>query len=249
MSSSTLSPEFTLTSIAFFGRTFEEYLGFFALRPHNLRGRRILDVAAGPSSFTAEARGRGLDATAVDPLYGLSAEALSIYVDADYRRVVGEMRRSASLLHFGTFSDVDAAEASRRSAAARFLADYEAGFAQGRYVGGSLPRLPFADRSFDTVLSAHFLFTYCRHFDFDFHLEGCAELARVSAGEVRVHPLCGPDTRPYPELSRLRSGLKARGIRSGVVIVPPQLFGGNNATLVLKPVNPSTRRARAASRS
>jgi SAM-dependent methyltransferase len=235
MSSSILSPEFKLTSVAFFGRTLEEYLGFFALKPPTLRGRRILDVAAGPSSFTAEARSRGIEATAVDPLYGLSAEALSIYVDADYRRVVGEMRRSVSLLHFGGFADIDAAEASRRSAATRFLADYEAGFAQGRYVGGALPRLPFANRSFDLVLSAHFLFTYCRHFDFSFHLEGCAELARVSAGEVRIHPLCGPDTRPYPELTRLRSDLETRGIRSDIVMVPPQLFGGNNATLILNP--------------
>jgi len=42
-------------SVSFFGRTFEEYTRFFALDPAALRRLAVLDVAAGPSSFTAEA--------------------------------------------------------------------------------------------------------------------------------------------------------------------------------------------------
>ena len=75
--------------------------------------------------------------------------------------------------------------------ASGFLADYEAHFIHNRYVGGSLPRLPFFDGTFDLVLCAHLLFTYAARFDFDWHLAACRELVRVSADEVRIHPLCG----------------------------------------------------------
>ena len=54
---------------------------------------------------------------------------------------------------------------------------------------GALPRLPFFDGAFDLVLCAHLLFIYARRFDFAWHLAACQELVRVSAGEVRLHPV------------------------------------------------------------
>ena len=61
-----------LPAISFFGRSLDEYVRFFSLNIDDLRGRPVLDVAAGPSSFTAEACRRGIDAVAVDPLFGFS---------------------------------------------------------------------------------------------------------------------------------------------------------------------------------
>ena len=49
-----------LPHVSFFGRTLAEYAQFFALDVDGLRGRDVLDVAAGPSSFTAEACARAL---------------------------------------------------------------------------------------------------------------------------------------------------------------------------------------------
>ena len=62
--------EIELPSISFFGRSLDEYVRFFSLDIDELRGRPVLDVAGGPSSFTAEACRRGIDAVADDPLYG-----------------------------------------------------------------------------------------------------------------------------------------------------------------------------------
>jgi hypothetical protein len=233
MSSSSSPPEFQLSSVAFFGRTFDEYVQFFGLAPASLAGRSILDVAAGPSSFAAEAPAHGIHAVAVDPLYGFSTDTLTAHVQIDHARMLQEMRRKEALLRYKYFPSIAAAEASRRSAAGRFLADYEAGFVRNRYVGARLPKLPFADGAFDLVLCAHLLFIYARHLDYGFHFAACRELVRVSAGEVRLHPICGPDGQPYPELPRLQAALGREGIASRVAAVDYEFFAGSDATLIL----------------
>jgi hypothetical protein len=234
MASPSPSTEFQLSSVAFFGRTFDEYLRFFALDEAALRRGRILDVAAGPSSFTAEAHARGISAVAVDPLYGYPADALTAHVQIDYARMLAEMRRKEVGFRYRYFPSLAAAEVSRRAAAERFLADYESGFLQDRYVGASLPRLPFPDGIFDLVLCAHLLFTYSRRFDYAFHLAACRELFRVSSGEVRLHPVCGLDGKPYPELSRLLDELSLSGIDASVIPVDYEFFPGSDTTLVLR---------------
>ena len=70
----------------------------------------------------------------------------------------------------------------------RFLEDYPAGLAEGRYLKAELPHLPFGDRCFDLALCSHFLFLYSRQLSQEFHRQALCELARV-AGEVRVFPL------------------------------------------------------------
>ncbi len=234
-------PQLELPSVSFFGRSLEEYARFFSLDPLALRGRAVLDVAAGPSSFTAEACRRGVDAVAVDPLYGSAPATLATQVQLDYARMFAQMRAKPRLFKVGRgngrafFSSIDEAEVDRRAAAQRFLTDYEAHFAHGRYVGASLPRLPFLDGAFDLVLCAHLLFTYAQRFDFAWHLAACRELARVSTGEVRIHPVCGADGRRYPELDRLRRELLTRGITSEVVAVNYEFFAGSGSMLVLNP--------------
>lgn len=228
------SPQIDLPAISFFGRTLTEYAQCFALDLPALRRRDVLDVAAGPSSFVAEACARGIDAVAVDPLYGGPTEELAVQVQHDYARMLAQMRAKPALFRMKSFPSFDAAEADRRLAAQRFLADYSTHFMHGRYVGGSLPRLPFFDDSFDLVLCAHLLFVYGTRFDFEWHVAACRELARVSAGEVRIHPLCGADGRPYPKLAALRRELRASGIESEVVRVDYEFFIGSGSMLVLR---------------
>ncbi|MEO7413356.1 MAG: methyltransferase [Opitutaceae bacterium] len=226
-------PEIELPSVSFFGRTLAEYAQFFSLDVAALRGRAVLDVAGGPSSFTAEACRHRVDAVAVDPLYGCSADTLAAHVQLDYARMFAQMRAKPRLFRFKSFPTIDAAEADRRAAAQRFLTDYHAHFVHGRYLGAALPRLPFLDGAFDLVLCAHLLFVYARLFDFEWHLAAGRELVRVSTGDVRIHPLCGPDGRRYPELPRLRRELLEHGITSEVVAVDYEFFAGSGSMLVL----------------
>ena len=232
------SSEIDLPSVSFFGRSLAEYIQFFALEVTTLRGRDVLDVAAGPSSFTAEACARKVNAVAVDPLYGSPRDLLATQVQLDYLHMFTQMRAKPRLFRFKAFPSIDAAETDRRGAAQRFLADYEAHFIHNRYVGGSLPRLPFFDGTFDLVLCAHLLFTYAKRFDFEWHLAACRELARVSASEVRIHPLCGADGKPYPGLARLRRELRETGIASEVRAVDYEFFAGSNSMLVLRRDSP-----------
>mgnify|MGYP001598063996 CR=1 FL=1 len=234
-----LPPALDLPAVSFFGRSLAEYTQFFALDVAALRSRDVLDVAAGPSSFVAEACRRGVAAVAVDPLYGDTVAALAARVQGDYDHMFAQMRAKRRLFKVGLrlpafFPSIDAAEADRRAAAQRFLADYEAQRLYGRYVGAVLPRLPFFDGTFDLVLCAHLLFTYAQRFDFDWHLAACRELVRVSAGEVRLHPVCGVDGKPYAALARLRRELREAGIASELVRVNYEFFVGSDSMLVLK---------------
>ena len=227
-----------LPAVSFFGRTLEEYTRFFGLDVAALRGRAVLDVAAGPSSFTAEAHRRGVDAVAVDPLYDRPHGELAGRVRDDYARMFEQIREKRRLFRFKHFPSFDAAEADRRAAASRFLADYEGNVRHGRYVRASLPLLPFLDDTFDLVLCAHLLFLYAQRFDFDWHVAACAELARVSHGEVRIHPVCGAGGKPYAELDRLRKCLEEKGVASAVVRVNYEFFAGSSTMLVLNPQSP-----------
>ncbi|MBL9187872.1 MAG: class I SAM-dependent methyltransferase [Opitutaceae bacterium] len=227
-------PGLDLPSVAFFGRSLAEYAKFFALDLAALKGRDVLDVAAGPSSFAAEACARKIDAVAVDPLYGDGVAVLAARVQADYARMGEQMRAKRRLFRLKSFPSLDAAELDRRTAAQRFLADYEARLFHGRYVCGALPRLPFFDGTFDLVLCAHLLFLYAAQFDYDWHAAACRELVRVTAGEVRIHPLCGPDGKPYPALARLRRELREAGIASEVRAVDYAFFAGADSMLLLR---------------
>lgn len=223
-----------LPTVSFFGRTFEEYTRCFALDPAELRRSAVLDVAAGPSSFTAEAVRRDIDAVAVDPLYDRPAARLAAQVRADYRRVFAQVRAKPRLFRLKSFKSLAAAEADRRLAASRFLADYDGNARHGRYVRAALPMLPFLDQGFSLVLCAHLLFLHAARFDYAWHLAACRELVRVSAGEVRIHPVCGAGGRPYAELERLRADLAADGVRCDVVSVDYEFFAGSNSMLVLR---------------
>ena len=229
-----LELELEVPSVSFFGRTLAEYAQFFSIDLNALKGMSVLDVAAGPSSFTAEACRRGADAVAVDPLYGCTPAALAAHVQIDYRRMLAQIRAKPQLLRFRSFGSIDEAETSRRSAAERFLADYEQHFVHNRYLGAALPQLPFLDGAFDLVLCAHLLFVYEKRFDFSFHLEACRELVRVSRNEVRIHPLVGLGGKPYAELDSLCESLRAEGISSEIVPVDYEFFSGSNSMLVLK---------------
>ncbi len=222
-----------LDRVAFYGRTLAEYQKIFDFDLSAWKGSKILDCPAGASSFTAEAVNLGFEAVACDPMYGKDAKFLYERGRNDIDHVIERMRKVPHLYKWNFYPSIPALQEYRTAALERFARDYPVGFTQGRYVKASLPSLPFADASFDLVLSGHFLFTYCQDFDYEFHLASLIELYRVCLREVRIYPLQGPEAKPYGQMDQLLSDLKKRGIVGQIFPTSFEFQRGSNQQLRL----------------
>src|SRR5438477_12848978 len=76
-----------LDKVVLLGRTLEEYRRYFALDLENLRGKAIMDVAAGVSSFCAEANRLGVNVTAFDSIYDFSGNEIRRGCEFDLEHV------------------------------------------------------------------------------------------------------------------------------------------------------------------
>ena len=121
------------------------------------------------------------------------------------------------------------------SAMETFLADFDAGKKDGRYIAGELPSLPFESGKFDIALSSHFLFLYSTHLSAEFHLHALQEMLRVSR-EVRVFPLLTLDGASSPHLHFVSEHLASDGFGVEVKRVPYEFQRGGNEMLVIKHV-------------
>ena len=207
---------FSLDHAVFFGRTWDECLGMYALKESDLSGIKILDCPGGPDALVAEGLTRGLDICAIDPLYDSKLEDL----EARGRKEITDTMAAWQLDPDTAWGDHKAEEFKNLKLAA--LDSFIEAFAAHpeRYIVGSLPELPFSDDSFDLALSGNFLFVYASvergglmstdELDLDFHLESVRELLRV-AKEVRMFPsfaVTGPARRQEfvdPVMEALRS--------------------------------------------
>ncbi|MEY4117740.1 MAG: hypothetical protein RLZZ116_1068 [Planctomycetota bacterium] len=213
-----------LPFVAFFGRTLAEYLEMFAISADELRAGTTLDCPSSPDSFVAEACALGCAVSGIDPMFAFEPAELDqrarknldesfVHIDAQRERL--------------TFRDYPAFKRAKYEALDAFLRDYAAN--RGRYIAASLPVLPFADRSFDRVLAANFLFTYAntefgglydgREFDLGFHLASVTEIARVARSEIRLTPMGSFDPPPRPHAYRdpVRTRLEDLGWRTELV--------------------------------
>jgi len=186
----------------------------FELSEADLSGR-VLDCPGGGSSFTAVASAAGTAAVAVDPVYAESPQDLADRVRAEVERgaIWTGLTRDRYVWDF--YASPERHTAIRVASAKLFAADLLAH--PERYRVGALPELPFEDRSFDLVLSSHFLFTYADRLDYAFHLASLLELARVAGHEARVFPLlhlAGHSNATM--LDTLRGDLDRAGIRAVV---------------------------------
>ncbi|MFB7663664.1 methyltransferase domain-containing protein [Kitasatospora sp. NPDC056138] len=220
-------------------RSFDEYRAMFALSDHDL-SLRILDCPGGAANFVAVAGARGTDAVAVDPQYGggrnrygEGRDALGALVLREIEHKHAFLVENAANFVWTWFGDVERYTRLRAQAARTFAADLAA--RPDRYVAGALPHLPFADRSFDLVLSSHLLFSYGAQLDEDFHLSALLELARVAARQVRLFPLLlhTSDER-YGALDRIREELACHGIPTRLEQVDYEFQPGGNEALVLE---------------
>lgn len=219
--------------IAFFGRTYAEYIDMFALDEGLLKQGHVLDCPAGASSFAAEAHQKGIDVTACDILYNFSANELFEKGKKDLQHVFEKFDEVSHLYVWKYYKDKDEVMTLRSRALEIFANDFPVGSKERRYVQAEMPYLPFSDRTFSLVLSSNFLFLYGDRLDFDFHVACIKELLRVCSGEVRLFPLVGLDAKPYPYLNEILSFLDYSGIKTEIVNVPFEFQKGANKMLKL----------------
>lgn len=191
-----------LDKVVLLGRTLDEYRRYFALDLAALRGRKILDVASGVSSFGAEARRTGLDVTAFDAIYELTAAEIEARCAADLDHVTDAIR-DLKTYRWDFYESPEKLREFRERAYRGFLADYR-GEGKAHYVPGLLPTLPFRDGEFDLTLVSYLLFVYEDQLDYEFHQRSLLEIMRVTRGEARVYPVVTFEAKRSGYLDRLR---------------------------------------------
>ena len=214
------------------GRSFDEYLDMFNLSEENLT-RDLVGVGDGPASFNARMSQRGTPLISVDPIYRFSEAELRQRIQETYDDVIAQARLNQDKFVWAKFSSVDELAEIRMQAMDEFCNDFETGKQQGRYIDASLPDLPFPDRRFDLVLSAHLLFFYSANRDLAFHLDAVQELLRIGT-EVRIFPIVDVNSNPSPFLSPVINELEKDGIACSVERVPYHFQKTGNEMLRLR---------------
>lgn len=222
---------FSLDQVVPWGRSGAEYRAMFMLTPRDLSAR-ILGCGDGPASFNAELSADGGRVVSVDPIYALDAERIRARIGATYDTVMAQLRANRADYLWDHIRSVEELGRIRLRAMDVFLADLALGKAQGRYVTGELPVLPFAPGSFDLALTSHLLFLYSDHLSAGFHLQAIDEMLRV-AREVRIFPLLTLDGRPSPHLPDVIGHFADAGVAVERRRVPYEFQRGANEMLVL----------------
>jgi hypothetical protein len=224
---------FHLDGVVPWGRTFDEYRRMFALTDDHLRGK-ILGCADGPASFNAEAHGRGYHVVSCDPLYRWDRQQIRQRIDATCDQVLEQARQNVHEFVWTLFRSVDELGRVRARAMDTFLADYEQGRRDGRYVDAELPALPFADSAFDLAVCSHFLFLYSTQLDAAFHIRAIHEMSRV-ATEVRIFPLLALGATPSIHVEPVCSALRETGFEVSIAAVDYEFQRGGNQMMRIRP--------------
>ncbi|MDL4840237.1 SAM-dependent methyltransferase [Aquibacillus rhizosphaerae] len=218
-----------LERIVFIGRTYEEYIDMFSLTKEELQGKKILDCPAGACSFTAIGNESGLDVTACDIAYFHSNEDLKNKGLLDIEHAMEHMKKAKSNYEWDYFNDVESLKKHRLNALHDCSKDMNN--SNKRYIPVTLPSLPFENKEFDILLSAHFLFMYADRLDFQFHIETLNELLRVTKEEIRIFPLVDLEGNRYDHLDKIISYLADNGCTVEEVKVPYEFQANANSML------------------
>lgn len=212
-----------------FGRSLREYELMFSLSEADRR-RRILDCAAGPSSFNAELTAAGGDVRSIDPLYQFTGAEIQRQFFSTLDHVIEQVRATPQNWVWGYHRDPEDLRRNRIAAMETFVADYSGGRRTGRYVCGALPNLPFEADRFDLALSSHFLFLYSDHFDAAFHLAAIRALLQV-ARELRIFPLLALRAERSQHVDPVCEELRREGHHLSIERVEYELQRGGNEML------------------
>ena len=119
----------------------------FCLSDDDMR-KKIAGFGDGPACFNCEASRLGFSVTSFDPIYRFSAEELSARIEEVRGIVMEQMRENTENYVWTQIKDLEELENLRMSAMRLFLADFEQGKSEKRYICHELPdSLPFDDNS------------------------------------------------------------------------------------------------------
>jgi hypothetical protein len=164
-----------------------------------------------------------------------SAAQIRSRVEATHDRLVEFARQHRDTFTWRHLRSPEHMGEVRLTVMERFLTDYEVGVRDGRYVAAGLPRLPFADATFDLALCSHLLFLYTEQLSLSFHVAGIVEMSRA-AREVRIFPLLMLGNRRSTHLDDVRAELGRRGYAHEVRKVPYEFQKGGDEMLVVRRV-------------
>ena len=225
---------FALEKVVPWGRSYDEYVSMFGLTESDLE-LRVLGCGDGPAAFNSVLTKRGGNVVSVDPIYVFDAAQIRSRVSETYETVMAQMHKNKCDYVWGAIPSVEHLGNVRMAAMETFLADFDTGKQECRYVSGELPSLPFERGQFDIALSSHFLFLYSAHLSVEFHLQALQEMLRV-AHEVRVFPLLTLDGTLSPHLTFVKEYLANYDFEVEIKCVPYEFQRGGNEMLVIKPV-------------
>lgn len=204
----------------------------FNLTDEDLR-RNILGCSDGPASFNARMCRRDCRMISCDPLYQFTTDQIQQRIDATFKNVMEQALQNQEKFLWNVIKSPADMGRIRMEAMREFLADYEAGKRDGRYVTAELPRLPFSSSSFDLALCSHFLFFYSDNYSLAFHQAAIDELCRV-AREVRIFPLLTYNAEPCPYVRPITEWLQESGRAVSIEIVSYEFQRGGNAMMRIK---------------
>ncbi|GAB4152851.1 MAG: SAM-dependent methyltransferase [Cyanobacteria bacterium J069] len=218
-----------LSHVVPFGRSLAEYRLMFNLTTLDL-ARRILDAGGGPASFNAEMHALGYRVTSIDPIYHFSGAEIEqrFYACAD--DIIQQVKALPDAWVWGYHQSPDDLRHNRETALRLFLADYDQGKSDGRYLAGELPDLPLSDRPYDLMLCSHLLFLYSDHLSLDMHCRSIANLM-ARGQELRVFPLLTLERVRSPHLDPVCEFLIDQGYRAEIVPVQYELQKGGKEML------------------
>ena len=221
-----------LDQVVPWGRSLKEYAGMFNLTENEL-GLYILGCGDGPASFNAEMRQRGRRVLSCDPVYQFTTQQIERRIAETYHLVLEQAQQNVDAFIWTTIGSLEELGRIRMRAMQRFLADYERGKQEGRYLAASLPQLPFREGRFDLALCSHFLFLYSNRLSLDFHWAAIEEMCRV-ATEVRVFPLLDLEGNVSPHLDAVVQELGQAGTSVEIRRVPYEFQRGGNEMMQIR---------------
>lgn len=218
-----------LDKVVPWGRSKREYFGMFNLTDECLK-QFIVGCGDGPASFNAEMTSCGGHVVSCDPLYARSGKDIYERFSATVDEVLNQVRATPERWVWKYHRDPDDLKHNRMEVMKNFIADYEQGTREKRYVTAEFPALPFKDDQFDVALCSHFLFLYSEHFSEEFHVKSVLEMCRI-AHDIRIFPILELDQSISRHLNAVCNAVREAGYHPELIPVDYELQKGGNTML------------------
>jgi len=164
------------------GHNLTEYRAFFNLDDDDV-SKSIVGFADGTSSVNSELTQLGIKMVSVDPIYQFTVSDIGRRLN-EVMKQSGQYRQNLPLNERKRACEI---AGSRAKASEDFLADFELGKQQRRYLTAAFPGpFSFQNGTFNIGLCAHFLLLY-DYYGLSFHISSITEMLRICE-EIRIYP-------------------------------------------------------------